>query len=89
MRFKQRPGHFFGTIGLVIGAISSFILLYLAWVKFGLGEDIGTRPLLLVGVMLFLTSIQMITTGILAEMLARSDDTTKNYIVRKTYQKDA
>lgn len=30
MRFKQRPGHFFGTIGLVIGAISSFILLYLA-----------------------------------------------------------
>ena len=39
--------------------------------------------------MLFLTSIQMITTGILAEMLARSDDTTKNYIVRKTYQKDA
>ncbi len=89
MRFKQRPGHFFGTIGLLIGAISSLILLYLAWVKFGLGEDIGTRPLLLVGVMLFLTSIQMITTGILAEMLARSDDTTKNYIVRKTYQKDA
>lgn len=89
MRFKQRPGHFFGTIGLVIGAISSFILIYLAWVKFALGEDIGTRPLLLVGVMLFLTSIQMITTGILAEMLARSDDTTKNYIVRKTYQKGA
>ncbi len=89
MRFKQRPGHFFGTLGLVIGALTSFILLHLAWVKFALGEDIGTRPLLLVGVMLFLTSIQMITTGILAEMLARSDDTTKNYIVRKTYQKGA
>ncbi|MCF3642724.1 glycosyltransferase family 2 protein [Rhizobium sp. TRM95111] len=85
MRFRQRPGHFFGTIGLGLGLVSSLILLYLAYVKFALGEDIGTRPLLLVGVMLFLSSVQMITTGILAEMLTRTYDKPESYIVRATH----
>lgn len=89
MRFSQRPGHFFGTIGLFLGVISSLILLYLGWAKFGLGEDVGTRPLLTLGVMLFLSSVQLITTGIVAEMVARSnyrDSTTPNYIVRSVFQ---
>ena len=88
MRFRQRPGHFFGTLGLGVGLLSGLILFYLFCVKFIGGEDIGTRPLLLVGVMLFLASMQLITTGILAEMLARSDDTARNYVVRKTYARD-
>ncbi|MGG7518561.1 glycosyltransferase family 2 protein [Allorhizobium undicola] len=87
MRFRQRPGHFFGMIGFFIGAISALILFYLFIVKL-MGEDIGTRPLLLVGVMLFLAAIQMITTGIVAEMLTRSYDEPRAYIVRKTYGKD-
>ncbi|MDX3927388.1 MAG: glycosyltransferase family 2 protein [Shinella sp.] len=91
MRFKARPGHFFGTIGLLLGVVSSLILLYLFYVKFGLGEDIGTRPLLLVGVMLFLSSVQMITTGILAELVTRSIGGTNgpSYIVRATFQNEA
>src|SRR5574343_1038546 len=50
MRFRARPGHFFGSIGLALTAIAGLVLSWLAWVKFGLGEDIGHRPLLLVGV---------------------------------------
>lgn len=89
MRFSQRPGHFFGTIGLFLGVISSLILVYLAWVKFGLGEDVGTRPLLTLGFMLFLSSVQLITTGIVAEMITRSnyrDIGTPNYIVRAVFR---
>ena len=71
MKFKARPGHFFGSLGLGIGALSALILFYLFIDKFILGNDIGTRPLFLVGIMLFLSSVQLITTGILAEMLAR------------------
>lgn len=84
MRFRQRPGHFFGMIGFFIGTLSALILFYLFVIKL-MGEDIGTRPLLLVGVMLFLASIQMITTGIVAEMLTRSYDTPRAYVIRKTY----
>ena len=66
MRFRQRPGHFFGSIGLVLGGLSGLMFLYLFWARFVLGESIGTRPMLIVAVMLFLASLQMITTGILA-----------------------
>ncbi|MBB3978663.1 glycosyltransferase involved in cell wall biosynthesis [Rhizobium azooxidifex] len=89
MRYKARPGHFFGSIGLATGALSSLILAYLFVDKFLFGHDIGTRPLLIVGVMLFLSSVQLITTGILSEMIARTyfrDDDTPNYIVRQTFR---
>ena len=88
MRFRQRPAQFFGSIGLFFGGISGLMFIYLAWVKFILGEDIGTRPMFITAVMLFIASVQMITTGILAEMLARTQSTDVNYVVRKTYDRD-
>ncbi|POH30628.1 glycosyltransferase family 2 protein [Sinorhizobium americanum] len=91
MRYKARPGHFFGSIGLATGSLSALILLYLAIDKFVFGNDIGTRPMLIVGVMLFLSSVQLITTGILAEMMARAyfrDDDTASYIVRQVFGQD-
>lgn len=91
MRFKARPGHFFGSLGLGLGALSAMILFYLFIDKFIMGNDIGTRPLFLIGVMLFLSAVQMITTGILAEMIARTyyrEDTALSYIVREVYERD-
>ncbi|WP_209601372.1 glycosyltransferase family 2 protein [Sinorhizobium kostiense] len=91
MRYKARPGHFFGSIGLAAGGISALILIYLGIDKFILGNDIGTRPMLLVGIMLFLSSIQLITTGILSEMMARAyfrDDETASYIVRQVFDQE-
>jgi len=85
MRYWTRPGHFFGSIGLVLGGIGGLILAHLAWVKFGLGENIGTRPLLLVGVVLVITSLQFITTGVVAELLTRTyfeSPRVKPYMVR-------
>ncbi len=64
MRYKARPGHFFGSLGLGLGALAGLILLWLFVDKFIFGDDIGNRPLLLVGVVLLLSSVQMITTGI-------------------------
>ena len=92
MRFKARPGHFFGSLGLGLGALSAVILFYLFIDKFIMGNDIGTRPLFLIGVMLFLSAVQMITTGIVAEMIARTyyrEDTALSYIVREVYEGDA
>lgn len=90
MRYKARPGHFFGSMGLAAGAISVLILLYLAASKFLFGNDIGGRPMLIVGVMMFLSSVQLITTGILAEMMARlysGENDTPPYIIRKTFER--
>jgi glycosyltransferase involved in cell wall biosynthesis len=88
MRYKARPGHFFGSLGLGLGGLSALILIYLFFDKFIMGNDIGTRPMLMVGVVLLLSSVQLITTGILAEMIARTyyrDDDSPNYIVQKIF----
>lgn len=87
MRYWTRPGHFFGTIGMGLGAVGGLTLTYLAWVKFGLGEDIGTRPLLLVGIVLMIASLQFITTGVVAELLTRTyfeSTRVKPYLVRSS-----
>lgn len=86
MRYRARPGHFFGTIGLVSGFFGALILLWLGFDKFILGEDIGTRPALLVGVVLVITAFQFITTGVLSEMISRTyyeTSETNHYIIRQ------
>lgn len=86
MRYWTRPGHFFGSIGLVFGGVGSAVLAYLGWVKFGMGEDIGTRPLLLVGVVLVIASFQFLTTGVVAELLTRiyfESSQVKPYLARE------
>ncbi|MDR2092644.1 MAG: glycosyltransferase family 2 protein [Azoarcus sp.] len=85
MRFRTRPGHFFGGIGIALGALGSFILAWLTVVKFCFGEDIGTRPLLFGGFFLIIAGVQMVTSGVLAELLARiyyESGSTRSYLAR-------
>ena len=87
MRFRARPGHFFGSIGLALTAISGLVLTWLAWVKFGLGESIGGRPLLIVGIGTLIAGVHFITTGVLSELLARiyfESGTVRSYSARQT-----
>ncbi len=72
LRFRARPGHFFGSIGLAFGALGGAGMAWLGFVKFVLGESIAGRPLLIVSVLLLMMSIQMLTTGVMAEMLSRT-----------------
>ncbi|MGD1848760.1 MAG: hypothetical protein ACFB10_25495 [Salibacteraceae bacterium] len=71
------------------GAFSLCILinLYLLVVKL-LGNDIGDRPLLILGLMLVLGGIQLITIGIIMEILMRTyfESQSKHpYQIRNTF----
>ena len=70
LRFRERPGHFFGVAGLITGGLGGLALTYLFILKLA-GVDIGNRPLLITGVLLALVGLQLITTGLIAEMLTR------------------
>jgi glycosyltransferase involved in cell wall biosynthesis len=70
LRFRERPGHFFGVAGLITGGLGGLALTYLFILKL-VGVDIGNRPLLITGVLLALVGLQLITTGLIAEMLTR------------------
>lgn len=71
LKFRARPGHFFGAIGLALAGVGSVMLGWLGFSKFILGEEIGGRPMLLVAVLLVLAALQLLTTGVLAELLSR------------------
>lgn len=72
LRFGSRPGHFFGSIGIVFGVIGGLMMAELLVVKFVLGQDIGQRPLLFISILFLVASIQFLTTGVLAELLTRT-----------------
>lgn len=84
MKYRARPSHFFGQIGLGFGALGSLGLGYLAILKL-FGEDIGTRPLLIISVLFIVMSIQFLLSGVLAEMMSRtyySASERKHYSIR-------
>jgi hypothetical protein len=70
LRFGTRPGHFFGGIGLVVSLIGFAMLGYLTLLKM-LGQSIGSRPLLFLGFFLVMAGVQLLTTGVVAELLMR------------------
>ena len=70
LNFGSRPGHFFGVIGLAVTSLGSVMLGYLAILKI-MGENIGGRPLLMLGFFLVIGGLQFLMTGVLAELLVR------------------
>lgn len=70
-KYLQKPLYFFGNLGMVFFGVGCVINLYLLIVKM-LGNDIGTRPLLLLGILLTVIGIQFFTTGIVADLLMRT-----------------
>jgi glycosyltransferase involved in cell wall biosynthesis len=67
-RYRHRPLHLFGGIGLLMGAVGFVVLLYLTMLKLW-GEGIGTRPLLTLGVLLLVVGIQLVSLGLLSELI--------------------
>ncbi|MDX5325552.1 MAG: glycosyltransferase family 2 protein [Bacteroidota bacterium] len=81
-RYLLKPMHLFGIVGVVLFFIGAAIDIYLLILKLG-GADIWGKPLLILGAMLTLGGIQLITTGILAEILIRTYYEAQN---KTTYQ---
>lgn len=70
-KYMSKPMHLFGNIGLLALLGGVVINLYLFYLKI-LGQDIWGKPLMVLGVILFVTGFQLITIGIIAEMLMRT-----------------
>jgi glycosyltransferase involved in cell wall biosynthesis/membrane-associated phospholipid phosphatase len=71
LRFLHRPMHAFGGIGILLLGLGFATLAYLTYEKLALGQDIGGRPLLLLGVLLALMGGQIMATGLIGELLIR------------------
>ena len=67
-RYRHRPLHLFGGVGVVMGALGFVILTYLTVIWFW-GQGIGHRPLLTLGVLLVVVGIQFVSLGLLSELI--------------------
>ncbi len=86
-KYLQKPMHLFGTMGAVIFGIGGLINLYFLVQKIQ-GADIWGKPMLLLGILLLLGGIQLITTGIVLELLMRTyyeSQDKKTYTVRSIH----
>ncbi len=86
LRFLHRPMHAFGGTGAAMLVAGFIILAVLSFEKLVLGEHIGGRPLLLLGVMLTLMGVQFLGLGVIGEMLTRiyhEPGGGKQYILRE------
>ena len=66
--YTARPFHLFGGLGFVIGAAGSGLLMWMLVSKL-LGNAIGERPALQLGVLLVVVAVQMVSLGLLAELV--------------------
>jgi len=87
--YSTRPLHIFGGLGLISGGLGLLAGLYLTIVKLVLGQNIGNRPLLLLAALLIILGVQMISMGLVAEMVMRTYHEAQNkpiYVIRETLE---
>ncbi|MEE8271025.1 MAG: glycosyltransferase family 2 protein [Alphaproteobacteria bacterium] len=84
-RYAWRPGHLFGGVGAVFLVGGSAILSYLTGLKLITGADIGSRPLLLLGVMTVIIGVQLLLFGMMSELInSKSSGTRPEDLIRET-----
>jgi glycosyltransferase involved in cell wall biosynthesis len=90
LSYSTRPLQIFGLLGLGGAALGGLITAYLGYVRLILQQPIADRtPLLLVGVLLVFIGVQLVTFGLLAELLARTYYESQNkpvYVIREILQ---
>ncbi len=86
-RYMQRPLHLFGMWGLLSFLAGVIIDGYLVYLKFAEGMSLGNRPLFVGGILLIIVGVQLISLGLLGEMISRSRQSVdKEYSIREVWK---
>jgi hypothetical protein len=92
LSYSTRPVQIFGLIGFAMAIPGALITGYLAFVRMIGAESIANRPLLTYGILLFFTGVQLITLGLLAELMARTYHESQNkptYVIREVRESES
>jgi len=82
--YSTRPLQMFGGVGLTLGSMGTLVCGWVAYQRF-FGYESANRPLLFLGITMVLGGIQLVMTGLLAEMLSRTYHESQDkptYVIR-------
>jgi glycosyltransferase involved in cell wall biosynthesis len=86
LSYSTRPSQIFGLIGLAMGMLGGLVTAWLIYLRVFDDQAISNRPLLLFGILLAFTGLQLVTLGLLAELQARTYHESQNkptYAIRE------
>jgi glycosyltransferase involved in cell wall biosynthesis len=89
LNYSTKPLQIFGLLGLCAFGLGVVITGWLGYVRLFQGQGIADRPLLLLGMMLLFIGVQLVTFGLLAELLTRTYYESQNkatYVIREVRQ---
>jgi glycosyltransferase involved in cell wall biosynthesis len=89
LNYSTKPLQIFGLFGLMAGGLGAAIMAWMAYVRLVLHEPIADRPIVLLGMMLLFVGVQLLTFGLLAELLARTyyeSQSKPTYVIREVRQ---
>ena len=92
LSYSTRPLQMFGPPGFVLGVVGAIITAYLGYIRLFGGQAIANRPLLLLGILMVFTGMQLITVGLLAELQARTYHESQGkpiYVIRDVLESTA
>jgi glycosyltransferase involved in cell wall biosynthesis len=83
-RYRQKPLHLFGLLGLASFLTGFVISLYLTflWLQ---GYGIGNRPLLFLGILLIIVGMQSFSIGLIGEMITNLKDEEGSYSIKEKH----
>ncbi len=84
--YSTRPLQIFGLVGVAMGLTGLLITGWLAYLRLFEHQSIADRPLLLLGILLIFTGVQLLTLGLLAELQARTYHESQDkpiYVIRE------
>ena len=87
--YSTRPLQIFGLLGTVMGLLGLLISGWLAYQRLFAYQSIADRPLLLLGILLIFSGLQLVTLGLLAEMQARTYHESQDkpiYVLREVLE---
>jgi glycosyltransferase involved in cell wall biosynthesis len=86
LSYSTRPLQMFGLIGVPMGLVGFAIAAYLSYERLFGYESIANRPLLLLAVLLIFSGLQLVTMGLLAEIMSRTYHESQDkpiYVIRE------
>jgi len=84
--YSTRPIQIFGLLGAISFALGIILGVYLSMIKLLFGQPLRDRPLLFLSILLIIFGVQLITMGLLGELVVRNYYESQNkptYMIRE------